>query len=210
MIAAYAIRLAMQERKLKSEWKKLAGLRKATETQAEKKAESILGGALKKSEEILERTESFKKELDENLEDIFQSAMKKNAGLLEKSASEVSEGYSNFLKKIRDEYFQATQKNLEEIREESGKQIEELSKVVEEKAENFGKTVDDKTDEEMNRVKMEIADYKAEEVRKIDESIKRLVDKTIKDVLTNEVSVDIKEKAVIEALERAKKEEIFV
>lgn len=187
----------------------------------------------KVSEDIKVRTEEFSKDLESKLGESFsiaQSEMHKlseSVAKIEETARLSMEQFEQALQQKAMEYQQQLEARMQaevqfaeneslkykdaiaKIEEIGNDGAEKLGKLITDSTMNAQRNMEQKIQDEFERAKAEIAAYKQQEMDKVKERAEDLIKKLSVELLGRSIKADDHEKLLIEALEEAKKENIF-
>jgi len=173
---------------------------------------------LKKSDLILEeaREKALKIVSDANL---FEDSTKK---LFEQELKRTAESQAKTLEKLSYDFLSVYQKELTDLKENNIKMMINISKDIENsviaelkdfreilKKETFAsqKIVEGKIEDAYKIAQKEIEDYRAERLKKVEDQIYEIIQNVSKVVLGKTLSLEEHEQLVMDALEKARKEE---
>ncbi len=170
--------------------------------------------------EIREGIERFSKEVDSFSDDVINSYRSQIPILLDSAREKISE-LTIINKEIRDRLLVEAEKEMKEFgndylraREKMFRELKAVSKEVEESASRkiseFYFDIENLTKEKLIKLEKEIEEYKKEQIKKIDKEIYQILSQVAKEVLGKAIDISTHERLVIEALEKAKKEGIFI
>jgi len=155
--------------------------------EAEIEARQTLLNASKKSSEILEKTEFFKKDLEEDFEGILKSSfdqIRKEVGLVFKEASD-------------------------DFTMQAKRDMELFSNNLHSETENIKGVITEGITGSIKNVEAEIDSYRVERIKNIDKEIQTKVDSISKDVLGKSLDINDHLTLVKQSLTNAKKENVL-
>jgi hypothetical protein len=145
--------------------------------------------------------------------DNFNQEVKRIASLqikeFEKATSDFLKLYTQVLQDLKSKNIEVFQNVSKDIEVNTTEEIKNFTRSMEELTVASEKLVKKKIDTDYLSVKREIESYKAEELKKIDQEIYKLLEKVSKLVLGKALSLSEHEDLIEKSLERAKKEGVF-
>jgi hypothetical protein len=177
--------------------------------QAHEQAQGIITAANKQASEILAGSKTY--------EDNSSKAMKEKLSELEKQQSEVfvkaSENmkiaYQNMITQIQEQDINTLKNMTKDIQSDVLADFKEFRDDLEKETLNSEKIAKEKIDEEYLAMQKDLDEYKKQKYQKIDEDIYKILYRVSEMVLNQGISYDKHKELVIEALETAKKEQVF-
>jgi len=127
----------------------------------------------------------------------------------EKTTSEFTKLYSQVLSDLKIKNIEVFQNVSKDIETDTMAEIKNFRDSVEKLTVSSQKLVKEKIGIDFAEVEKEIENYKAEELKKIDDKIYTLLEKVAKEVLGKALSLSEHENLITKALEKAKKESVF-
>ena len=127
----------------------------------------------------------------------------------EKTTSEFTKLYSQILSDLKTKNIEVFQNVSKDIETNTIEEIKNFRNSVEKLTVSSQKLVKKKIDTDFAQVQKEIENYKAEELKKIDDKIYSLLEKVSKFTLGRAINLSEHENLIIKALDRAKKEGLF-
>jgi len=147
---------------------------------------------------------AFYQKLEEKRED-FEQVMKKETLEFIQSLLKEKGLILREIKEINQSLIKEREEILKEIKATGNKIIEELQKKVFQTLESFSESIKSKISETQKAIE----EYKKEKLEEIDKKIYRMIIDVAKKVLGKAIDISTHEKLVIEALEKAKKENVL-
>lgn len=162
------------------------------------------------SSEMLTDSKQTNETITEDLDKILQSMAQKHIHSMKESTDEFQHAYEKYLAELQNKFQEQEQDTLTRTQDTVNKSLDAFSQSLSAKTVGMQELIDKKTNEMLEQAELEIADYKANRLRKIDTEISQLVQKTFQEVLRKSIPESIHEELIMEALEKAKKESVLV
>lgn len=150
-------------------------------------------------------SENAKEELAKSLRDVSND----QKAQLEKTTEEALGEYTRELKSQKEKNIQSMNQVAEEIKSAATNELEEFKSMLHNDTVDYEKKIEEKLTAEQKILKERLDAYKNEKIRKIDKSIASIVVQVSKDVIGKSIDLDTSQKLVFDALESAKKENLF-
>lgn len=208
-IAVYLAYLKHQESVLKKEESRFYREADKILGRAQAKAEALMEETVAKSQKILAETKVFKEKIEENLSTVLEEAAQTHAQKLAEELTFLNRNFQDFFEEIKTKYLNQTKTILNHLETAGEKGVDELGEVVKEETVDFRGTLEKKMNEEMVKAEKEIEAYRTEQLKKIDNSLIKILNRVSLEVLGKAISLADHEELIIEALEQAKKEGVF-
>ena len=176
---------------------------------ANKKAEEIVQNAVSTSEQILNRTQSVKDSFDKQLAVMYTKSVDKHNKDFEEVLTSMTDQYNAVFADAKKALETQTKKTIFTIEELAKKEVTDFANQNNAKtdaAENYLKS---KIDAEFALAKQEIEAYKNQEIIRLKEEIQKKITVITTTVLKGSISRDKQEKLILEALEKAQKDNLF-
>lgn len=173
------------------------------------KSEVILAQAVEDAKKILTETHIFKETVEKDLRmslqeeiieyrKILQASLQKTSVTYEKIFADAAHYYSEMTKEVGSKLKQAEEKNIESFRD-----------LTEDQSLTAKFYIQRKVNEELEKAKKEIDEYKKDQESLIQSSIKNFMLKISEEVLDGSLTPEQQEKLIFKALEKAKNSRIF-
>jgi len=173
------------------------------------KAAEMLAIAAEKSKEIIAKTEILRADFEESLKKDFGESIAKSVGGLESKSHELSGSYDQLFLEVKDEVIKLMHETLKKIEETGNIGLMEFKSSLKEQQQSSVFYIQKRLNQEFENAHLEIKTYKDEQLRKVEESIDRIVLRLSEDIIGRAISLENHERLVLEALNKAKEEGIF-
>lgn len=173
---------------------------------AREKAVRIIEEATEKTEEILSKTDDFNAESKDILMDKLSESAKKQSEALTDATNLLLLEYKSELGKLKEENINLAKTVSKGIERDILSEIKDFKNIMRKETIESQKIVGEKIEEEYSQAKKEIAEYRAEELKKVDEQIEKILASVSSSVLGEGIALEKQEELVMEALARAKAE----
>lgn len=191
---------ALKRTKTKSSEILQEAMRKANDilAKAEKEGLDVLSSEEKTGKSL---TEDYKKHLTE-IEQMLEDALKK-------SLAAADESYQSFADSVGKKVGEHLKQNEEILKERAEQVITKSEQVLTQVSNEVQSSVKKQVEAELSSVRDEIAEYKRQRMRIIDERIIEMLEDVIKVTLEKKLSLVEQSELVYKALEEAKRENAF-
>ncbi len=173
------------------------------------KALEIISQANKQANEILSNSELYKQESQASLKEKMDSLEKNQQDAFHKASQELQEAYKIILNQVKEEDINTLKNITKDIESDAVSEFKEFTNALEKETINAEKIAKKEIDEEYLLLKKELDTYKQEQLQKVDEDIYSVLYRVSELVLSEGISFDHHKQLVIEALDQAKKEQVF-
>ena len=177
--------------------------------QAREKAEEIIEMANKQATEILASSKTYEGTSSQQLKEKLTQLEKQQAEVFSKASEDMKVAYQNMMTQIQEQDINTLKSVTKDIESDVLADFKEFRDVLEKETINSEKVVKEKIDEEYLTMEKDLEEYKKNKYQKIDEDIYKILYRVSEMVLNQGISYDKHKELVIEALETAKKEQIF-
>lgn len=177
--------------------------------QANAKAKQVIENAVERAKQILVGSEYLKQDLEADIDKAVTSILDKNIKKINEAADRFKESYDQLFSKLKEKYASNTTEILNEIRQEGQKEIVDFRQILRKETLDAQRFVGEKINQEFEKAKAEIGEYKKTELGKIDNSINRVVGKVLQSVTGKLISFRDHEDLITEALNQAKQDGAF-
>ena len=177
--------------------------------QAREKAEEIIETANKQATEILASSKNYEGTSSQELKEKLAQLEKQQAEVFTKASEDMKVAYQNMMTQIQEQDINTLKSVTKDIESDVLADFKEFRDVLEKETINSEKVVKEKIDEEYLTMEKDLEEYKKQKYQKIDEDIYKILYRISEMVLNQGISYDKHKELVIEALETAKKEQIF-
>lgn len=176
---------------------------------ARKKALTIIEQANLEASQMLTKTKKFNTKSDEALKEQIEFLASQQKKILEENSKDLVKGYKESLEELREQNINVFKNISKDIERDAVSEIKDFRQVLEKETLVSQKVVGGKVEEEYKKIQEELVEYKKEKLQEVDKSIFALILSITKVVLGKSLSIEDHEQLVLEALEKAKKENFF-
>lgn len=169
----------------------------------------IVQEANKKATEILSATKNYEETSNVGLKEKIAALEKDQAEIFTKASEEMKSSYQAMLKQIQEQDINTIKTMTKDIQSDVLADFQEFREDLEKETINSQKMVKEKIDEEYLAIEKELQDYRNKKFQKIDEDIYKILYRISEIVFSQAIPFDKHKQLVIEALEIAKKEQVF-
>lgn len=177
--------------------------------EAHEKAQDIIDQANKKATEILASSKSYEDNSTQEMKTKLEELEKQQAQIFTKASEDMKIAYQNMITQIQDQDINTLKTMTKDIQDDVLADFKEFRDDLEKETLNSEKIVKEKIDEEYLSIEKDLEEYKKQKYKKIDEDIYKILYRVSEMVLNQGISYDKHKELVIEALETAKKEQVF-
>jgi hypothetical protein len=161
------------------------------------------------SSELMTETKQTNETVTEDLDKVLQTIAQKHIHYMNEATQNFQNAYAQYLAELQTKFQEQQQNTLHLTQDTVSKSLQEFSQSLSAKTVGIQESIDKKTTEQLEQVEKDISDYKTMRLKKIDEEVSRLVQKSFQEVLRRSISEPLHEELILEALEKAKKEEVL-
>lgn len=179
------------------------------ELKAHEDYQKIIESASKKAEEIVLHASEIKQESTNELQDSVEIMLEDQRKVLEEASLALSKKFEDQLKEVNDNNIQLLKniyKGIESDVESDYSQYKDVIKKQTFEAENIAK---EKIKQEYEKLEVEVKQYREKMMNKVNDDIYKILINISKTVLGKSLSPNEHEELIIEALNKAKKENII-
>ncbi len=177
--------------------------------QAHEKAQEIINTANKQATEILASSKSYESNSNQVLKDKLTQLETQQAEVFSKASEDMKVAYQNMMTQIQEQDINTLKTMTKDIESDVLADFKEFRDVLEKETINSEKVAKGKIDEEYLAMEKDLEEYKKQKYQKVDEDIYKILYRVSEMVLNQGISYDKHKELVIEALETAKKEQMF-
>jgi vacuolar-type H+-ATPase subunit H len=174
--------------------------------QANSKAKTIVESAVWRAKKTLSETDYLRDDLINKMEGFLEEAAKKDAKDMDSRTAEVDEWYKKMLMEIKDQHVKKADDTLHEIEKLADQQIAELGQVLKKETIQVEESMSKKVDAEYQTVHKEIEEYKKKTIEEIKQSVSEIIKKTTAETLSSQLTPELHEELIMNALERAQRD----
>lgn len=176
---------------------------------AQKNAVDIVAQGAKNAESLLNQTQTFKQNIEEDLKKILSSEVNDYRSLLNDKLTAILSNYQNVLLQTGNLYAQSIREASTKLKENQEKNAQSFKTMLDDESLTAKFYIQRKIDEELEKAKKEIEEYKDGERKKIDKAIRNVIISLSENVFEGSLNVDQQEKLIFKALEEAQKNHIL-
>lgn len=169
----------------------------------------IIEQANKHANDILTNTKAYESTSDTAIKERLENLEKDQSAIFAKASDEMKTAYQNMLTQIQEQDINTIKSMTKDIQSDVLADFQEFRDDLEKETINSQKLVKEKVDEEYLTIEKELQDYKKQKYQKLDEDIYKILYRVSEEVLSQVIPIDKHKQLVIEALETAKKEQVF-
>ncbi len=169
----------------------------------------IIRGAHKKALRTLENSSVFNKSLRNDVEESVETLVHKHLSSLEDLSKQMEETYRKAANLQKDQDISTLQDATENMQKEILGEVTDFKETIRQETFATQEKVRQEFKQEYEKLKKELDEYKANELKLIDESMFRIVSIAAKKIIGKSLDADTKEELILESLEQAKKEGVF-
>jgi hypothetical protein len=177
--------------------------------EAHQKAQEIIELANKQATEILASSKVYENNSNQALKDKLSMLEKQQENVFTKASDDMKVAYQNMITQIQEQDINTLKTMTKEIESDVAADFKEFRDILEKETINSEKIVKEKIDEEYLSIEKDLENYKKQKYQKIDEDIYKILYRVSEMVLNEGISYDKHKELVIDALETAKKEQVF-
>lgn len=177
--------------------------------QAHESAQQIIDKANKDAADILASSKTYEDTSSKELKSKLAELEQQQAAVFTKASNDMKVAYQNMITQIQEQDVNTLKTMTKDIESDVVADFKEFRDVLEKETINSEKVVKEKIDEEYLNIEKSLEEYKKQKYQKIDEDIYKILYRVSEMVLNQGISYDKHKELVIEALETAKKEQVF-
>ena len=178
-------------------------------TNAHKHAGSLLQEATIEAGKIISGSKQTNEQIKEQLDKVLQSIAAEEIHALKIATDTYETDYQKQLQTIQEQMHQQTQESIQNTKKNYEEKLDKFTGELLKSGLSTQEIVDKKTTELISVVEKEIAEYKQTQLEKIDEEVKKLLEKVYRDVLRISIPENVHQDLIIKSLEEAKKDGMF-
>lgn len=176
---------------------------------AHQKSQEIIDQANRHAIEILASSKAYEDTSNASLKEKLVQLEQDQAAVFTTASEEMKSAYQDILTQIQEQDMNALKTMTKDIQSDVLADFKEFRETLEKETINSEKVVKEKIDEEYLAIEKELQDYKKQKYQKIDEDIYKILYRVSEMVLSQGITFDTHKQLVLEALETAKKEQVF-
>lgn len=190
-VLVYAYSLSKKAAKFSQEENKLYDESNRVMEDTMKRAKRILSESIDKAKKMLAQTDYFQRELERESRNTLIQTSHRYSDIFEKELRSLTQSYKDLLVKVEELSLQEVKKSMDDQKTTAQFYLQK------------------KVDEEFERARKEIEEYKAYERNKIETKIEDIIKNTSKDVIHASLNPNQQKELIMEALEKAKADGVF-
>ena len=176
---------------------------------AHEQGQIIIEQANKQASEILASTKAYENTSNQDLKEKLADLEAQQASVFAKASEDMKLAYQNLMTQIQEEDINTLKTMTKDIEADVQSDFKEFRDTLEKETINSEKIVKEKIDEEYLAIQKDLQEYQREKYAKLDEDIYKILYRVSEMVLSQGISYDKHKELVLEALETAKKEQVF-
>jgi len=176
---------------------------------AHERAQELIDQANRKATEIVASSKAYEDTSNQSLKGKLDELEKEQAGVFTKASEDMKLAYQNMITQIQEQDINTLKTMTKDIQTDVIEDFKEFRGELEKETINSEKIVKEKINEEYLGMEKDLQTYKKEKQQKIDEDIYKILYRVSEIVLNQGISYDKHKELVLEALETAKKEQVF-
>ncbi|MGI8420471.1 MAG: hypothetical protein ACR2LN_07585 [Candidatus Levyibacteriota bacterium] len=176
---------------------------------AHEKAQEIIEQANRQALTMLASSKEYENTSNVELRDKLTSLEKQQEDVFNQASQEMKTSYQNLLTQIQEEDINTLKSMTKDIESDILADFNEFRTSLEKETINSEKIVKEKIDEEYLTLEKELESYKKQKYEELDQDIYKILYRVSEMVLSQGISFDRHKQLVLEALETAKKEQVF-
>lgn len=177
--------------------------------QAHEKAQELINQANKQAAEILASSKAYEDTSNQALKTKLGDLEKQQEAVFTKASDDMKIAYQNMITQIQEEDINTLKTMTKDIESDILADFKEFRDELEKDTIKSEKTVKAKINDEYFSLEKDLDDYKKQKYQKLDDDIYKILYRVSEMVLNQGISYDKHKELVIEALETAKKEQVF-
>jgi hypothetical protein len=177
--------------------------------QAHEQSQEIINQANRKASEILASSETYEDNSNQAIKEKLAQLEKQQETVFAKASDDMKLAYQNMITQIQEQDVNTLKNMTKDIESDVLADFKEFRDVLEKETINSEKVVKEKIDEEYLVLEKDLEEYKKQKYQKIDDDIYKILYRVSEMVLNEGIQYDKHKELVLDALETAKKEQVF-
>ena len=177
--------------------------------QAHEQSQQIISQANKQASDILASSKVYEDNSNKELKEKLLELEKQQAGIFTKASDDMKLAYQNMMTQIQEQDINTIKTMTKDIQTDVLADFKEFRDELEKETINSEKVAKEKINEEYLAMEKDLDEYKKSKYQKIDQDIYKILYRVSEMVLNQGISYDKHKELVLEALETAKKEQVF-
>lgn len=175
---------------------------------ARNKSAEIIEESTKKAQQILNESQVISADSKKTLDSALETIIKHQVGYFEKATADFLNEYKKELENLKSSAIKITQSASKNIELDTVKEINNFDEILAKETYDGQKIVEGKIEEEFSKAQKQVQDYKTEMLKKTQEDIYKILERISRDAIGKSLNLSDHEQLIIEALEKAKKENL--
>lgn len=176
---------------------------------AHEQAQEIMNQANQKASEIIASSKAYEGTSNQALKDKLTELEKQQASVFTKASEDMKLAYQDMITQIQEQDINTLKSMTKDIESDVLADFKEFRDVLEKETINSEKVVKEKIDEEYLVLQKDLEEYKRQKYQKVDDDIYKILYRVSEMVLNEGIQYDKHKELVLDALETAKKEQVF-
>lgn len=173
---------------------------------ARQKAAQIITEANLKAKDLLSKTQGFNDKSRNILQKQLETVSKTQAANLEKASIDLLKDYQKMLEDLKQDHVNVFRNMSKDIESYTSSELSDFKETIEKETVDTQKIVGQRIEEEFKKAETDLAAYKAEKIKKIDDSIYDLL-RTVSELSFGKaLSLNEHQELILQSLEQAKKQ----
>jgi len=177
--------------------------------QAHEKAQELIDQANRKAAEIVASSKTYEDNSNQSLKQNLAELEKEQANVFTKASQDMKLAYQNMITQVQEQDINALKTMTKDIQTDIVGDFKEFRDELEKETINSEKIAKEKIDEEYLVMEKDLQEYKKQKQQKVDDDIYKILYRVSEMVLNQGISYEKHKALVLEALETAKKEQVF-
>lgn len=178
--------------------------------EAHEKAENIIEKAVEEAQKILINGQYLREDLQMEISASLNKALLKSLEEIGKATDIFRNDYDKLFSSFKVEYAAETKKIIGQLHEEAESEVADFGKIIKNETLEAQKFIGEKINAEFEKVRQEIEVYRKDQIDQVNKSIEKLTSRILEEVLGKIIPASDQEKLVVDALEKAKREGVFL
>jgi hypothetical protein len=177
--------------------------------QAHEKAQELINQANKQAADILASSKVYEDNSNQALKSKLSELEKQQESVFSKASQDMKIAYQNMITQIQEQDINTLKTMTKDIESDVLSDFKEFRDELEKETIKSEKVVKEKIDDEYLTLEKDLEEYKKQKYQKLDDDIYKILYRVSEMVLNQGIPYDKHKELVIEALETAKKEQVF-
>lgn len=177
--------------------------------QAHEKAQELINQANKQASDILASSKTYEDNSNQTLKNKLTELEKQQAAVFTKASDDMKIAYQNMITQIQEQDLNSLKSMTKDIETDILADFKEFRDDLEKDTIKSEKVVKEKINDEYLTLEKDLDEYKKQKYQELDDDIYKILYRVSEMVLNQGISYDKHKELVIEALETAKKEQVF-